>query len=405
MRKVILILFTLVCTTTIGQVEKKVCFFGNSYTYTNDLPAIVENLAEADGNLLIKDHNTPGGYTLEAHSTNTITLEKISANTWDYVVLQGQSQRPSFPWTDVQVDVFPYAQILCDFIRSANSCAIPVFFNTWGRRDGDPMWDSINTFTKMNERLQIAYDFMANSNSAMLSPVGIGFEHIANDAESPIDFADLYVGDGSHPSFLGSYLSGCIFYELIFETSVVGNTYIYGGISESDGAYLQEVAHHVLTEVDSIQTHYIQPVAGYTVVYDGPTATYTNTSVHAFSYLWEFSDGTTSTEENPVHVFPDEGENSATLTAYYCERESVTTDGSNVGFFTEEKPTFRVYPNPAANGHITIENFGTPQKLFVFLLDGKLITQQLLIESVQLNLNRGIYLVHIGNRTEKLIVR
>ena len=127
--------FLLAFTLVIGfigtaQTSKKVCFIGNSYTYSNDLPGLIASMATADGNILIKDQSTPGGHKFYDHTINGTSLMKISADTWDYVVLQDQSQYPSFPWSQVQTDVLPYAEILVDSIRSANDCAVPLFFNT-----------------------------------------------------------------------------------------------------------------------------------------------------------------------------------------------------------------------------------------------------------------------------------
>ncbi len=47
----------------------------------------------------------------------------------------------------------------------------------------------------------------------------------------------------------------------------------------------------------------------------GETLTFTNTSENATEYLWDFGDGTTSTEENPMHVYQQEGTYFVTLSA------------------------------------------------------------------------------------------
>lgn len=57
------------------------------------------------------------------------------------------------------------------------------------------------------------------------------------------------------------------------------------------------------------------PIPGFTYVLDGFTATFTNTSSLATSYLWNFGDGATSTEVNPVHTFAGNGIYTVTLTA------------------------------------------------------------------------------------------
>ena len=55
----------------------------------------------------------------------------------------------------------------------------------------------------------------------------------------------------------------------------------------------------------------------YTVGYDegGPTVTFNNNSTDATSYLWNFGDGTTSTEENPTHQFDNYNSRTVTLKA------------------------------------------------------------------------------------------
>ncbi len=50
------------------------------------------------------------------------------------------------------------------------------------------------------------------------------------------------------------------------------------------------------------------PVASYTSVRDMNTLTFTNTSTNADSYSWDFGDGNTSIEENPIHTYDTEGE-------------------------------------------------------------------------------------------------
>ena len=112
----------LILNTAYVQDSKKALFLGNSYTYYNNLPVLIESLATANGDLFVHDKNTPGGHTLQAHSTNAVSLNKIKVENWDFVILQGQSQRPSFPPAQVAVDVKPYASILNDSIKANNAC-------------------------------------------------------------------------------------------------------------------------------------------------------------------------------------------------------------------------------------------------------------------------------------------
>ena len=61
-----------------SQTTKKVLFIGNSYTSVNNLPLLVEEMANNTDDILIRDANTPGGYRFMDHASNTNTLDKIN---------------------------------------------------------------------------------------------------------------------------------------------------------------------------------------------------------------------------------------------------------------------------------------------------------------------------------------
>lgn len=71
---------------------------------------------------------------------------------------------------------------------------------------------------------------------------------------------------------------------------------------------------------------------------DGNTVIFRNTSTNAFGYLWNFGDGTTSTEENPTHKYAAAGDYTVTLTLIYnvaCRKtvsKSISiTAGTSIG--------------------------------------------------------------------------
>jgi len=57
------------------------------------------------------------------------------------------------------------------------------------------------------------------------------------------------------------------------------------------------------------------PVADFIYAMDRLTVTFTNQSMNTDAYLWDFGDGDTSTETNPVHVYLADGTYTVTLTA------------------------------------------------------------------------------------------
>lgn len=68
------------------------------------------------------------------------------------------------------------------------------------------------------------------------------------------------------------------------------------------------------------------PLASFTYVVKKQEVEFTNTSANASSYLWDFGDGTTSTEETPTHTFPDAATYTVKLTAIEGTDESTFTE-------------------------------------------------------------------------------
>ena len=71
-----------------------------------------------------------------------------------------------------------------------------------------------------------------------------------------------------------------------------------------------------------------QPFVFYSVSVDGATVTFTNKSEGTTSYKWDFGDGTTSTDESPVHTYPGKGKYVPTL--YATTADGVTGEASTV---------------------------------------------------------------------------
>ena len=79
-----------------------------------------------------------------------------------------------------------------------------------------------------------------------------------------------------------------------------------------------------------------KPVAGFTFTIDGLTVTFENTSTNGETYSWDFGDGATSTEENPVHVYGGNGMYTVTLTATNPNGSSTTSQSVSTFVLTEE---------------------------------------------------------------------
>jgi hypothetical protein len=335
-----------------GQ-TKRVLFLGNSYTNVNNLPQMVADVALSMGDTLIFDSNTPGGYTLQGHSTNTTSLNKIMQGGWDYVVLQEQSQRPSFPLSQVLTDVFPYAQFLDSIINQYNPCAETVFYMTWGRKNGDASnclnWPPVCTYAGMDSLLNLRYRMMADSNNAIISPVGAVWNYIRQ--QNPT--IELYQPDESHPSVAGTYAGACTFYSVLFRRDPSQITFD-ATLPPADAAAIRAAAKIVC--YDSLSNWHVgqyDPSAGFTHLLTGPDeVTFTNISQNTDSCFWDFGDGNTSATWNPVHTFPAPGTYTVMLVVTSCNVSDtfIVNVNTGLGYYEGASGVHRVsiQPNPVA---------------------------------------------------------
>ena len=305
--------------------SKKILFLGNSYTYYNSLPQLISDVALSFGDSINWDSNTPGGYTFQGHSTNSVSLSKISMGIWDHVILQEQSQLPSFPPSQVATDCFPYASILIDSIRAGNICTEPVFFMTWGRENGDQSncanYPPVCTYDGMQGRLRESYLQMSVDNQCTVSPVGAVWKYVRDNHPS----IGLYSSDGSHPSIYGSYLAACVHYSTIFRKSAVGSTFM-STLGHSDAVSLQQAA--ALVVLDSLENWSIganDVIADFTYQSNGTLVDFNFTGQQEDSVFWDFGNGLSSNNINPTHDFQNSGAFIVTLIASNsCEADTTS---------------------------------------------------------------------------------
>lgn len=251
MRK--LLLFTLVILlfkTSFSQEEIKVLFLGNSYTYANDLPKMIEDIAANDNKVFIHESVTPGGCTLFQHVDSQTSMSKIQQGNWDYVVLQEQSQLPSIDYYRHN-SMNPAYKTLYDSIMHYNHNAKVVGYMTWGRRYGGQQCVNFGEglycsadfvdFNHMQDSLTAAYCENAYATNSYVAPVGEAWK--AALASNPS--LTLHSSDNSHPSYEGSYLAACVFYSIFWKQSPIG-IYHDKQIDASNAELLQTIANDVV---------------------------------------------------------------------------------------------------------------------------------------------------------------
>ena len=174
------------------------------------MPKELRRIAARKGRNLRVSQVTHGGWCLKQHAENEETLQAIREGTWNYVVIQEQSRIPSQPLKRSHA-MFPYVRKLAAEARAVG--AVPVLYQTWGRRDGDEWHHGKDNFHAMNSRLRDGYQQAArHANGVIIVPVGDAWEKEVNAGRG----AALFQEDGSHPTARGDRLTAKIFFNTLF---------------------------------------------------------------------------------------------------------------------------------------------------------------------------------------------
>jgi hypothetical protein len=181
----------------------RILFIGNSFTYVNDVPAIVAAFAESAGlPAPVCRAIVSGGFSLEDHWDRGAAQKALAEETWDFAVLQqGPSASPEGRGLLIR-----YARRFDPLIRRAGGR--PALFMVWPsverRRDFGGVSDS--------------YRLAAEDIGALLLPAGDAWRI----AEKRAPGVKLYSADGLHPTPAGSYLAAAVIYGRLFDKSPVG---------------------------------------------------------------------------------------------------------------------------------------------------------------------------------------
>ena len=409
-------LFILFSSAASGQGQtKRVLFIGNSYTGVNNLPQLVNDVAASTGDSIYFDSNTPGGQNFYGHTFDAGTVSRINAGNWDFVVLQEQSQAPSLPTAQVVTGVFPYAHLLDSMIHAHSPCGETVFYMTWGRKNGDalncanyPAWPYVCTYEGMDSLLNLRYRMMADSNDALLSPVGAVWHYLRQN--NPL--IELYQTDESHPSVAGSYAAACCFYTTLLRKDPALISF-NAGLSATDAAAIRNAAKRIV--YDSLMNWHIgeyDPVAGFTYNLSGSNQlALLNTSFNANSFLWRFGDGDTSAAVSPVHTYSSPGLYDITLVSEKCgkldssmQTISVTATGFPSVAFPNEH--WMVYPTPASASLILQVGTSGPKNYRILNAAGTVVLQSAINSSTHIihltSLPGGLYFIQLLRETRSV---
>jgi len=206
-----------------------ILFVGNSLTYTNDLPGMLDALIEAAGEGPANIESAAyANYGLEDHWLGGGARDAISDGGWDVVVLQ---QGPSA--TEGRPSLLEYTQRFDGDISAVG--ARTALYMVW------PSEARLFDFDGVSE----SYSMAADQVGGLLYPAGEAWR-LAWERDSTFQ---LYGSDGFHPSEAGTYLAALVMFQQItgrspigLPASVVTTSGVVLGLSSETAALLQEAA-------------------------------------------------------------------------------------------------------------------------------------------------------------------
>lgn len=297
MQALALLISLLFCASAFAGEAKTVRILTIGNSFSSNATNHLDDLALAGGHTLIHTPLVIGGASFQVHADkaklheakpdDTAGLytsgrglkENLGLEKWDYVTIQ-QASIKSHNLATYQ----PYAGILRDFITKHAPQAKLLIHQTWAYRKDDPRFtkpsDKLGepkTQKEMYRGLTAAYDKIAAELGGKVIPVGDalfmadtdktwGYQtdtsfdpKTAKQPALPNQKHSLHVGwrwanskdgkkstlgmDGHHANLAGEYLGACVWYEILFGESAVGNRYIPKGFDAEYARFLQETAH------------------------------------------------------------------------------------------------------------------------------------------------------------------
>ena len=217
--RLLLILLPLGGMAQTPQDSLRVLWVGNSFSYCNDLPGMVQKIASTQKVKLSCTRFLKGGERFSGHLKNKKLLQAIADGGWDYVVLQ---------------------------VHAASPDARVIFYMTWGHKYGNrkPVaeYPLSNGYEGMQERLKTSYLEMAYDNGAWCAPVGMAWRAVRSERPDCI----LYRPDCYHPAVPGSYLAANVIFTTILQRPY--QTAFTAELPAEQAEYLQRTAQRTVLD-------------------------------------------------------------------------------------------------------------------------------------------------------------
>jgi hypothetical protein len=199
----------------------KVMFMGNSLTFYNDMPKMVQAFAREtkQPKQIVVFQATSPAYTFSHHWDWHRTRDWIKDEQLDFIIMQEKSTGPVDDYEKFE----KFGTMLVEEIRKYQKTAQVWLFLNWSRK-GHQQQDKLNTATYgLADKLKIG-----------VVPIGKAFM-ASEDKPTKIP---LYEKDGLHPTPHASYLEACVIYAKLYGKSPVG---LPAKVVDNDGKVLVDI--------------------------------------------------------------------------------------------------------------------------------------------------------------------
>lgn len=216
-----------------NRTPTKILFIGNSATYVNDIPHMLEVLATKAGYILSADSVTEDGYTLIQHTQNKQLFKKIAEVGYDVIFLQEHSQ--ALYDEKMNNDTHLAHTILNDAIKKSGAKTY-LYMRPATKKDIFGC-DTITQSIKIDEGFGGIADKIGACKAYVNRAVAYAFKNYG---------LNLWREDDAHLNEYGGYLAVCVFFTTLFSTSATALS--SGTLPERDALILKQIADRIVLE-------------------------------------------------------------------------------------------------------------------------------------------------------------
>ena len=207
MNKLIILFYAFIITYSYSYSQQKISnnrtktdfnilFIGNSLTYTNNLPEIVNKSAKLQGIEINTKMIAFPNYAIIDHWNNGQVQKLITSKKYDYVIIQ-QGPSSQNNGREMLIEFGKKYSSLCK-LNDTKLC----YFMVW------PSLNNYHTFDGVINN----YKDAATINNSILLPVG----EVWKDYFDKNNDFQYYSSDGFHPSLMGSQIAAKVIVEYLF---------------------------------------------------------------------------------------------------------------------------------------------------------------------------------------------